>query len=85
MDDNNAENLGINDELSQSDVNINSEKQFEENQDLILNVMDMHFAVGEIFWTMSSGKKMGSKRLHLTKLLAYAMGFAMMSSIALFI
>lgn len=34
---------------------------------------------------MSSGKKMGSKRLHLTKLLAYAMGFAMMSSIALFI
>ncbi|MFT6604146.1 MAG: hypothetical protein ACJARO_001665, partial [Bacteriovoracaceae bacterium] len=28
-----------------------------ESKPLVLNIMEMHFSVGQIFWTMSSGKK----------------------------
>ena len=65
MDDDEEETLSIvdsgNDEIFESNVSnptASEEKVFENDiEPLVFNVMEMHFSVGEIFWTMSSGKK----------------------------
>lgn len=59
---NKAENADFLNDMEEEDGGILSmsnlvEKSEEETEALVFNVMELHFSVGEIFWTMSSGKK----------------------------
>lgn len=40
-----------------SSINNSFEKSESQNEALVFNVMELHFSVGEIFWTMTSGKE----------------------------
>lgn len=65
MDKNKAENANfLNDGDEEETTSVGSsvdelpiDNSTDEIDPLVFNVMEMHFSVGEIFWTMSSGKK----------------------------